>query len=342
MVSRSVFCTGSVPAARRFDAWTDSVSLLFDVDPAARHRTADFHGRVESVMIDGLVFNRCQSRAQPFDRSVSRFAADGLDHYMIQLFLKGGVEMSRGQRVVTASRGSIVGFDLGDGLASVNEDFDLYSVFVPRRRLAPLLRRPDSLQGAIVSTDGGAGALLADYMHSLYRCAAGLSDEETVESAEVLLRLMAMTFNATPLDGRDPPEWAEHAVLLKARAAIGAGAGDPELSPERIAAEIGVSRTRLYLAFQSTGGVMGAVRDVRLRRCFADLVSPSQAHLQIASIGYRHGFRDPAHFTRTFKARFGLAPGEARAGCRMVRPLSGAAAAYGLDRSLEAWIAAIG
>lgn len=342
MVARSVFCTSTAPPARRLDAWMDSVSLVFDVDPAARRHAADFHGRVESAMIDGLVFSRCRSRAQAFDRSVTRFAADGLDHYMIQLFLKGGVEMSRGERVVTATRGVIVGFDLGDALVSANEDFDLYSVFVPRRRLAPLLRRPDSLQGVVVSTDDGAGALLGDYMHSLYRCAADLNDEEAVESAEVLLRLMAMAFNAAPLDRRDPPEWAEHAVLLKARAAIGVRAGDPDLSPARIAAEIGVSRTRLYRAFQSIGGVMEAVREVRLRRCFADLVSPGQSHLQIATIGYRHGFRDPAHFTRAFRAQFGLAPGEARAGSSVARPLSGAAAAWGLDRSLETWIAAIG
>jgi AraC family transcriptional activator of tynA and feaB len=36
------------------------------------------------------------------------------------------------------------------------------------------------------------------------------------------------------------------------------------------------------------------------------------SHIPITSIGYDVGFKNSAHFSRAFKARFGISPGEFR------------------------------
>lgn len=340
MAARSLFDTRVIAASQRFGAWRESIGVIFDVNPGQTYAPEEFDARVESLMFDGLVMNRCQSRAQSFDRPVSRFAADGLDHYMIQLLLRGGVTMSRGRRTLRAPTGAIIGFDLADVLDSANDDFDVLSLFIPRRRLAPLLTHPDSLHGNMIDTRTGAGRLLADYLKSVYQTAPQMEEAECAVTAEVLLRLISMAFNAADIEQSDPPDWADQTILVNARAVMRDRLHDPDLGVEAIAKLLGVSRARLYRAFSDTGGVMETLREKRLRRCFTDLVSPSQAHYQIAEIAYRSGFPDPASFARAFRARFGLSPREARMSSHARRSLNADSGA--LDRSYETWIASIG
>jgi AraC-like DNA-binding protein len=56
---------------------------------------------------------------------------------------------------------------------------------------------------------------------------------------------------------------------------------------------------------------MGYLRETRLQRCRAALAaSPAQAN--IGRIAYQHGFIDLHAFTRLFKRRFGVTPGQVR------------------------------
>ena len=55
-----------------------------------------------------------------------------------------------------------------------------------------------------------------------------------------------------------------------------------------------------------------SIREVRLAACHAMLADPGKAHLSIAEIAYRAGFRAQAHFANAFKKRYGMAAGEWR------------------------------
>jgi AraC-like DNA-binding protein len=90
---------------------------------------------------------------------------------------------------------------------------------------------------------------------------------------------------------------------------------DPELDPSHIAAALYVSLRHLYSAFEGTGiNVAGLIRSRRLERCFDELSDPRLADKTAAAIGVSNGFADPAHFSRVFKARYGVSPGGLRTG----------------------------
>lgn len=50
----------------------------------------------------------------------------------------------------------------------------------------------------------------------------------------------------------------------------------------------------------------------RLDRAHHDLTDPRLAHLPIADVAARLGFKRPSHFTHVFKTRFGVNPREHR------------------------------
>ena len=89
--------------------------------------------------------------------------------------------------------------------------------------------------------------------------------------------------------------------------------GDPGLSPETVARAGYISLRQLHRIFAREGLSFGRwVREQRLRRCADDLADGRLRRLSIADIAARWGFRSPAHFSRAFRARYGMTPADYR------------------------------
>ena len=88
---------------------------------------------------------------------------------------------------------------------------------------------------------------------------------------------------------------------------------DPDLAPALVAQSEGISERYLQKLFEGVSDNFSHyVRERRLQRAWADLANPAEGHHTISEIAYRYGFGDSAHFSRTFRARFGLSPREFR------------------------------
>jgi AraC-like DNA-binding protein len=90
---------------------------------------------------------------------------------------------------------------------------------------------------------------------------------------------------------------------------------DRDLTPTRVAEDCGLSLAYLHEIFRGSGrGVEATIFAERLERAGVVLLAPDHAGSQIATIAYRLGFSDPAHFTRAFRRHFGVSPSEWRSG----------------------------
>lgn len=339
----SLFRTHGLSHAERFPAWRESVGIFLDSSMPGGRDAAAFSGQIESYLLDDVVLSRVAAGAQKFDRASPRIARDSLEHYMVQVFLGGDVEMALRTRSLRAGAGRVIGFDLGDVLDSVNSEFDLLCAIIPRARLSPLLAHPDSLHASMPATESGGGALLANFFKDLFAIAPGLSPAEAVTAARAFCELIATAFNGAAFGVDDRPDVARYALLLKARLFIRDHLASSDLTPDAVAVALGLSRSALYRLFEHAGGVAEYIREQRLRRAMAELMSLHSAHLQVAEIGYRWGFADPGHFSRTFRSRFGCTPSEARSlKWAAVRRDGHEFDARVGDRRYEDWIAVIG
>ena len=90
---------------------------------------------------------------------------------------------------------------------------------------------------------------------------------------------------------------------------------NPDLSPQTVAAEFGISVRTLHLRFAQVGQTFGRwVLDHRLEACRTALRDPNQRAASICEIAYRCGFNDLSHFNKVFRARFDQTPREWRNG----------------------------
>ncbi|WP_430787642.1 helix-turn-helix domain-containing protein [Actinoplanes sp. G11-F43] len=102
-------------------------------------------------------------------------------------------------------------------------------------------------------------------------------------------------------------------LLTRIRAYVRHHLADPGLTPARIAAAHNVSLRQLYkICARADLSLEQWIITERLRGARHDLLHPAHRHRPIAAIAHSWGFRDPTHFTRRFKSRYGVTPTQLR------------------------------
>jgi AraC-like DNA-binding protein len=94
---------------------------------------------------------------------------------------------------------------------------------------------------------------------------------------------------------------------------IEAHLADPDLNPAMIAQAHYLSVRRLHQVFHDEGTTVSAwIRIRRLERCRRALEDPMSAQMPVARLAARWGFTDGAHFSRIFRAAYGVTPSQIR------------------------------
>jgi AraC-like DNA-binding protein len=88
---------------------------------------------------------------------------------------------------------------------------------------------------------------------------------------------------------------------------------NPDLAPKMLAERLGVSVRTIHKRFEDSNTTIGQwILENRLQACRGALGDPRHASFTISEIAYGWGFNDLSHFSKAFKARFGLSPARYR------------------------------
>src|SRR5271155_3899914 len=88
----SLFSTEQYPLQDQFEAWRASIGVIFDVTPPARpRRNIALRASIRAYNLGELIVAATAFDAQRYSRDRRRIAADGLDHYLVQLYPRGGL-----------------------------------------------------------------------------------------------------------------------------------------------------------------------------------------------------------------------------------------------------------
>lgn len=105
-VARSLFTTEHLTdVTAKMLAWRESASFVFHVDPVHSPARHGFHARIESFFFGSLVTSICESVPTHWRRTITDAAANGLDHFLIQFYIRGHGWILDGHREIRTDPG---------------------------------------------------------------------------------------------------------------------------------------------------------------------------------------------------------------------------------------------
>src|SRR5690606_2978134 len=85
---KSSFSTQNYVSGQRYDAFHDTIGVIFDVSSPEK-KAEEFYANMTSHLLGDCLFVDCQTVGQRFERPKGKIARDGVDHFVLQIFLHG-------------------------------------------------------------------------------------------------------------------------------------------------------------------------------------------------------------------------------------------------------------
>jgi len=152
--------------------------------------------------------------------------------------------------------------------------------------------------------------LVVEHLRRLVRSADELATDPgaAILGTATTELVRALLVSAAADERRTAPVMAD-TLLTRVMTHVQQQLTDPELTPARVAAAHSVSVRQLYKAFAAAElSFEQWIIDQRLEHARAELITPSGRRRPIAATAHVCGFRDPSHFSRRFRAAYGLSP----------------------------------
>lgn len=304
-----IFTTVGLPQSKQLDAWRDWFDTLFHVEIADPQ--GGFAATSETWNLGSFGLSRVRAPRLRALRTPGMVRRNPIDHWGIAVGHQRTFGEAGRQRSLDVPAGMPFVASLGHELVSLRDEDERLQLYLPRDGFPELAA---VLEGAETKPLGGAmGKLLAEFIGLLVRNGSEFSEAD-LPGLQTAVRSMVLACIA-PSPDHDVLGAAPVAVTRKeiVRRIVDLNLRNPDMGPDFLCREAGMSRSQLYRLFESEGGVKNYIQRRRLKQSFAELSDGANAR-SVAAIAEGLGFLDPSSFSRSFKKEFGLTPKEAMHG----------------------------
>jgi AraC-like DNA-binding protein len=321
--------TNDLPPGQRFECWKHALSDTFVPLEVSSPRGDDFLGRLRGTDLGSLRLIEVRAEAHTARRTARLVKEAPAGCYKIGVQLGGSSVLTQDGREAKLTPGDFSVYDTDRPYTLAFSDPHRMLVLVfPRDMLSLPQHR---VAGLTATTLGGESGGMAGLIGPFLVKVAGLLDEADAPGPGTAVRLagnvvdLLSTVLAERLDTTsDDPGTGHRALMLRITAFIEEHLGDADLAPAQIAGAHHISLRQLHKLFHANGTTaVGWIRQRRLEHCGHDLRDPRYAEWPVAAVGAKWGYPDPAHFSRLFKATYGMGPRDYRACHGLAAPLDG-------------------
>lgn len=311
---RITVSTDALPERNRVAKFCEGFArqvLRLQVEPQVK---TPFHARLSICRLPGLL--HVSQKFSPVAINRTKELANDGDDRLVMFFADSPILVRQAGRDCELNSGSgVAKLHAMPGGVVLPAGGAFSSLIVPAAALSMLREKEDCL-GRPIPAHSPALWLLRTYLERLPD--VPLADAPDVQqlAASHAYDLMALMLGAT----REAAEIAKgrglaaaHLRIIKNHIVENSGR---ELSLQSVAARHGITPRYIQKLFEREGvSFTEFLRDKRVENAYRMLISPRFAHMNIAEIAYEAGFNDLSHFNRSFRARWGATPSDARSTC---------------------------
>lgn len=294
------------------EAWREHVRSIFAGTTPERVADHALSGAMHRAELGRVNAYGISGGAQVFTRSRRAANAIGGDDIKLSVQLSGTGVFAQEGEVTVVRRGELAIYDMGRPyLLTFDGAWSCAVMTVPRAAVSLQWRPVSGAMNRALPASSGTAQVLARFLASTVR------ESKTIfapSAARGLGDAALALFTATIADATgaiyDTPADAMRAQVLDY---VRMHLSDPMLSHASVAAHFHLSSRTLDRLFAEEPSTLTAhIRLMRLQAARRELLDPALRVHTIAWLATRWGFADAAHFSRSFKAAFGISPSEER------------------------------
>jgi AraC family transcriptional regulator, positive regulator of tynA and feaB len=310
----TLFSTGEVHPRDRFEYWHDVACQQIVKHESQPECRLTFQASIQTGALSDLGLVLFENSPMEVVRASRHIAHAAGDELFICRQLFGRLALEQNGREVVLEGGHITLLDpLLPYVGRFSAGSNLLVLKVPRHALVARLGNLWDMVIRSIKPSGPLGSLASSYVAMLPSLSGRIdrAAEEIIKNQ--VLDLMAISL--TEAIGTHSPTVSStrSLALMNVHTAIETRLSDPELDADAVAAaaRISVRYANKVLAREGTS-VVRLIQAKRLARCRKALEDPLQADRTLSEIAYAWGFSDMTHFSRRFKAAYGVLPSDYR------------------------------
>lgn len=315
----TVFRTEDLPVEDRFDTWYQMIRNAILPATIRAEETKDFLATTRLLDLGAVQVYSMTVPAVLVNRPWRLVRQSDPEHCHLILLRAGAYGFTQADRHTTLGAGDMMFYDSShafEGWAD-NPVGPPGSVQIQVQFPRALLPKPDlidELVGVRLTEQDGMRSLISRYLQELIKPTATYRDADAGALATTTVDLIAALAGHERDTSRSlPPETRQRALLARIYDFIHLHLGDPDLSPEMIAAAHHISTRYLHKLFQNQDATVASwIRRRRLERCHRDLTDPRLRSRPISAVATRWGFTNSAHFSRVFRTAYGMSASDYR------------------------------
>lgn len=311
----SLVRTDDKSPSERFDYWRAAVSEAFVPLDATTANPDGFLGNLTLGELGTIRLTQVSAQGHLVQRTPKLIRQVDPEYYKLGLQIRGYCVLTQAGREAALTPGDLAIYDTSHPYQLACDDqFRMLVLMFPRKLLRVREQDMDRLTAVRISGRQGMGALVSPFLARLGTQIDEIGRAGAVRLSDTVLDLLAATFcehiGGAELVGQELPRAR---LLSQIKNFVEERLDDPELTPTAIADANHISTRYLQKLFESEADtVAGWVRKRRLERCRRDLTDPALLERPVGAVAARWGIVDAAHFSRLFRATYGMAPREYR------------------------------
>lgn len=312
-----LWSTNAVGRRERLSYWVEAVCdtyVQLECDTLAPRK--GFYGLIEGGQLSTLSLSRVTSAPQKVRRTPAKISQATEDLFLVSMQIVGRGAVLQDGRMAELDPGDFALYDSTRPYELLfNESFQQFVLTLPGSVIRDRVRDTATLTARKVSGSRGAGHLVMSMINSL------AADIETLEAGsldavvESVENILVAGLGSLP--GASEPQISNLTALHRhqIKAYVAQRLRDPGLTVSEIAAHMRISPSTVYRAFADEPCSLNSwIWSKRLEGARRDICDPALINRSISEIAYSWGFNNAAHFSRTFRARYGWSARELRNG----------------------------
>ncbi|MFE9421473.1 helix-turn-helix domain-containing protein [Kitasatospora sp. NPDC006697] len=310
--------TAAVPDDEKAAFWGGAMSRTLvpvEVVPLAG---TPFDGRLVSQRLGYVRISTLEADAARVSRTAGLIARAPRSEPQVGVGVQvsGRAVLAQDGRRAEVSEGELVLYDTGRPFSvDFPERFRTHLFHLPRRLLGVPERELRQVAATAVAPTEGCGAVLLPFLETVAASAHAYStpvgDRLAGSVADLISTLVAQLAAVRAADAADGLHAPSDHLVRRVREHIDRHLGDPEMSPETIARAHNISVRYLHRLFEGEEvTVSRLIQQRRLDECARELARRSRTAPTVSAVAQRWGFVNPAHFSRAFRAAYGVSPRE--------------------------------